>query len=207
MNCVPRTVQTPSSRLTQRATASKASPSDDALLARTARGDRTAWGTLVNRHLSAVVRYAGYVLKDETQAEDIAQDTFVRLARKATDWTEGGPSLRSWLYRVARNLCIDHMRTRRTTSIEFAEALPDPRDGATMERDLDMKHLVTAALDRLPERQRAAIVLVHFEGLSGMEAGTTLNISVEAIESLLARARRTLRHDLASLAPDLLGEH
>jgi RNA polymerase sigma-70 factor (ECF subfamily) len=76
-----------------------------------------------------------------------------------------------------------------------------------MERDLDMKHLVTAALDRLPERQRAAIVLVHFEGLSGMEAGTTLNISVEAIESLLARARRTLRHDLASLAPDLLGEH
>ncbi len=207
MDGVPRTMQTPSKSVPQRVVAGKASPSDDALLARTAKGDRQAWGALVDRHLAAVSRYAGYVLKDETQAEDIAQDTFVRLARKAEDWTTDGPSLRSWLYRVARNLCIDYMRRQRGVSIEFAEGLPDPRGSAAIDRDMDMKRLIGAALDALPERQRTAIVLVHFEGLSGTEAGIALNISVEAVESLLARARRALRLDLASLAPDLLGEH
>lgn len=194
-------------RTASHADAGKSSPSDDALLARTAGGDHAAWGMLVDRHLASVLRYAGYVLRDDTQAEDVAQDTFIRLAKKASDWKEDSPSLRSWLYRVARNLCIDHIRTRRTTSIDTAEDIADTRDGSAMERDIDMERSVTAALNVLPERQRAAIVLVHFEGLSGTEASAALEISVEAVESLLARARRTLRRDLASLAPDLLGEH
>jgi RNA polymerase sigma-70 factor (ECF subfamily) len=180
---------------------------DDALIARTAQGDRAAWGALVDRHLGAVVRYAGYVLRDEAMGEDIAQDSFVRLAAKAESWIEGGPGVRSWLFRVARNLCIDHLRTRRTTPIEYADTLPDPRDAGVLDRELDLKQTVTAALDGLPERQRTAIHLVHFEGLSGEEAGAALEISVEALESLLARARRTLRRDLAGLPPDLLGEH
>ena len=99
------------------------------------------------------------------------------------------------------------MRTRRTISIDAAEDIADARDGSAMEPDIDMERSVTAALEMLPERQRTAIVLVHFEGLSGTEAGTALDISVEAVESLLARARRTLRRELASLAPELLGEH
>lgn len=201
------TVPIISHRTASHANAGKASPSDDALLARTAGGDHAAWGMLVDRHLAAVLRYAGYVLRDDTQAEDVAQDTFIRLAKKASDWKEDSPSLRSWLYRVARNLCIDHMRTRRTTSIDAAEDIADAHDGSAMERDLDMERSVTAALDLLPERQRTAIVLVHFEGLSGTEASAALEISVEAVESLLARARRTLRRELASLAPELLGEH
>jgi len=207
MEGAPLVVQTPLRRSANRTDASKASPSDDALLARTAGGDHAAWGTLVDRHLAAVLRYAGYVLRDDMQAEDIAQDTFIRLAKKAPDWKEDSPSLRSWLFRVARNLCIDHMRTRRTTSIDAAEDIADARDGAAMERDIDMERSVTAALEMLPERQRTAIMLVHYEGLSGTEAGAALDTSVEAVESLLARARRTLRRDLASLAPDLLGEH
>ena len=201
------TVPIISHRTASHANAGKASPSDDALLARTAGGDHAAWGMLVDRHLAAVLRYAGYVLRDDTQAEDVAQDTFIRLAKKASDWKEDSPSLRSWLYRVARNLCIDHMRTRRTTSIDAAEDIADTHDGSAMERDLDMERSVTTALDLLPERQRTAIVLVHFEGLSGTEASAALEISVEAVESLLARARRTLRRELASLAPELLGEH
>ena len=96
------------------------------------------------------------------------------------------------------------MRTRRTISIDAAEDIADARDGSAMERDIDMERSVTAALEMLPERQRTAIVLVHFEGLSGTEAGAALDISVEAVES---RARRTLRRELASLAPELLGEH
>ena len=71
-----------------------------------------------------------------------------------------------------------------------------------MERNIDMERSVTAALDLLPERQRTAIVLVHFEGLSGTEASAALEISVEAVESLLARARRTLRRELASRYPE-----
>ncbi len=189
------------------AAAIRAAQNDDALIARTARGDRSAWGELVDRHLGAVVRYAGYVLKDDAMAEDIAQDAFVRLAAKADSWIEGGPGVRSWLYRVARNLCIDHIRARRTTPIDYADSLPDPRDAGIMDRDIDMRQAVTAALEALPERQLTAIHLIHFEGLTGAEASAALDISVEALESLLARARRTLRHDLAGLAPDLLGEH
>jgi RNA polymerase sigma-70 factor (ECF subfamily) len=186
---------------------SRADVSDDALLVRTADGDRNAWSVLVERHLTAVVRYASYSLRDGALAEDIAQETFLRLARKAADWTAGGPSLRAWLYRVARNLCIDQRRANRTDPIEGIEAMPDPLAGLAINRTIDIETRVRQALDALPERQKAAIVLVHFEGLTGQEAGDAMGVSVEALESLLARGRRTLRHDLASLAPDLLGEH
>ncbi len=181
--------------------------SDDGLLARFAGGEETAWRVLVDRHLPSVHGYAWYMLKDHAEAEDVAQETFVRLLRKAPDWQPGGAKLRTWLYRVAINLCIDRQRAIRPGPLEDADGAADPQTGgASIDRGLDMARNVEAALQRLNERQRTAIVLVHYQGLSNGETARLLEISVDAVESLLSRARRALRHDLAPVANDLLGE-
>jgi RNA polymerase sigma-70 factor (ECF subfamily) len=179
--------------------------SDDSLLARIGAGERDAWTIIVDRHLPPVTRYATYVLGDAAQAEDVAQETFLRLIRKARDWRNGGATLRTWLFRVALNLCIDRKRARRTEPLEFADETPDPVDDVAIDHKVDLERYVRAAVRELPERQQAAIVLIHYEGFSGTEAANVLEVSVEALESLLARGRRSLRQQLSAVAPDLLG--
>lgn len=172
--------------------------SDDALLAQIGTGDIAAWETVVDRHLPAVGRYAAYFLGDTVQGEDVAQETFIRLLKKAPSWEPGGAKLKAWLFRVARNLCIDHTRRKRPEPIKTAEYLSDPLDSHATDRQIDIATTVKTALEDLPERQKTAIVLVHYEGFSGAETADLLKISLEAVESLLARARRTLRQRLQS---------
>lgn len=186
--------------------AGEAGVSDDALLAQIGVGDMAAWEAIIDRHLPAVGRYAAYVLGDTAQGEDVTQETFIRLMKKAQTWEAGGASLKSWLYRVARNLCIDHKRKKRPEPIEHAEHLSDPVDGHATDRRIDIANSVRTALAALPERQQTAIVLVHYQGFSGRETADLLDISVEAVESLLARARRSLRQALQPEATELLGE-
>ncbi len=184
------------------------SESDDELLGRFARGDDAAWRVLVDRHLGSVHGYAWYMLNDHAEAEDVAQETFVRLLRKAPDWQPGGARLRTWLYRVAINQCIDRRRVVRPEPLEHATKVADPATGAVrMDHGLDLARNVEAALQLLGERQRTAIVLVHYQGFTNPETAALLDCSVEAVESLLARARRALKESLAPVANDLLGEH
>ena len=184
--------------------------SDDSLLARVGNkrkgSDRAAWTELVDRHLPPITRYASYVLRDAARAEDVAQETFVRLMRKAPDWESGGANLRTWLFRVALNLCIDIKRSRQFEPMDTADALPDPIGTEQTDGRIDLERSVKGAIAALPERQQTAIVMVHYEGFSGNEAAYALNITVEALESLLARARRTMRKSLTDVAPDLLPE-
>jgi len=178
---------------------------DSGHIARAAAGDSGAWAALVRRHLPAVTRCATYMLSDPAEAEDVAQDTFVRLHRKLPSWQGGDEGLSSWLHRVAVNLSIDRRRgPARPISLVDIDEVVEP---AGLDGPLDRKRHVEAALNLLPERQRAALVLVHYQGLSGREAASALEISVEALESLLARARRTLRETLAPVRADLLGAH
>lgn len=112
-----------------------------------------------------------------------------------------------WLHRVAYNQCIDRLRRRRPISLDV---LPEPFDpsenpAGTLHR-LELAGAVAAAIGQLPERQRAAVVFVHQEGLSNIETAELMGISVEAVESLLARARRALRKLLEALRPELQGE-
>lgn len=165
-------------------------------------GDRRAWRSLVERHLSAVHGAAWHLLGDRAEAEDVAQETFLRLMPKAADWRTDRASVRTWLRRVAVNLSIDRLRARRTVSLEFVAETAVDTDVAT---DVDRRRQVRAALDGLPERQRTAIVLVHYQGYSQREAAEFLSISTDAVESLLARGRRTLKQRLESVAADLLG--
>ena len=179
---------------------------DDLLVRRAATGDGSAWTILVERHLSGIVGCAWHVLGDHAEAEDVAQETFLRLLGKLESWRAGGPALRVWLYRVAVNLSIDRWRMRRETSLDgMAEmAAGADRELALGER-LDQRRAVRRALDALPEKQRTAITLVYYQGLTNGEAAALLEVSVEAVESRLARARRALRRHLDPVITDLMG--
>ena len=183
---------------------------DDHLVGRVAGGDAGAWPVLVERHLGAVVGFASAVLGDRAEAEDVAQETFVRLMRKAPDWRPGGAKLRTWLFRVAMNLSTDRWRkAKRARGDPSASAslasLGGPGESGVI-RPLDQARAVRGALRALPERQRVAIALVHYRGLANREAAHILGVSVDALESLLARGRRAIRRELGPLVRDLLGE-
>lgn len=169
-------------------------------------GEPEAARLLVMRHIGRVVGLSHRMLGDATEAEDVAQDTFLRLWRNAARW-EPRALLGTWLHRVAYNLCVDRLRRRRALPLDEAGDVADPAPGAGAVIHLkDVSDAVSRALDALPERQRHAILLVHYQELGNIEAARILGVSVEAIESLLARGRRGLKQSLAARRPDLLGE-
>ncbi len=186
-----------------------ADPGDDYLIAAAAAGDGAAWSALVERYLGPITGHAWYMLGDPREAEDIAQEAFIRLINKAPKWEpDGGARLKTWLYRVVVNLCIDRKRKHVALPVAELPELAGPIDSTAEERDraLDVKRAVRGALDALPARQRSAVVLSYYQGFTNREAGEILGISAEAVESLLARGRRGLRARLQDVKHDLIGE-
>ena len=173
---------------------------DEELLARVADGDPASVRALVARKLPRLLSLAGRMLGDASAAEDVAQEAFLRVWKQAPRWRHGAARFDTWLYRVALNLCYDRLRRRRELS--YAEP-PDRADEAPgPERGLeaaDTGRRVSAALQALPDRQREAIVLCHYQELGNIEAAAIMGVSVEALESLLGRGRRTMRVVLADL--------
>ena len=167
---------------------------DALLLAQFAAGDQAAARVLTDRLLPTAMRQAWRMLGDQIEAEDVAQEAMLRLWRQASNWRAGEARISTWLYRVVHNLCIDRIRKRRPqVSVEDAPEPVDP-DPGVLERmaQSERAQAVATAIGDLPERQRQALILRHFEGLSNPEIGEALECSVEAVESLLARARRQL---------------
>jgi len=179
---------------------------DEELMLRVARGDRDACGLLVERHLRRVVAFAARVLASPSEAEDVAQEAFARVWTGAASWRPGVARFTTWLHRVVLNLCLDRLARRREAPLDDA---PEPADPAPTPagqlEEADVTRVVTREIECLPERQRTALALCHYQGLRNDEAAEIMGITVEAVESLLARARRTLRERLRPLAADLLG--
>lgn len=181
------------------------SESDDTLLQRAGVGDGEACRMLVERHLGRVVAFAARVLGDATEAEDVAQEVFLRLWRHAPRWRPGGALPTTWMHHVARNLCLDRLARRREAPLDAAPPPTDPRPHAAALLEAgDIGRYVNAALMQLPAQQRVAITLCHYQGLSNAEAAAVMETSVAALESLLARGRRSLRARLSEVAPNLL---
>lgn len=179
---------------------------DAALVARVGSGDSAACRLLMETHLGRVHAFAWRMLGDAGDAEDVAQETFLRLWRQAGKW-RAEARVGTWLHRVAHNLCVDRLRKRRDDAGEEPPDLPDPAPGPAAEHHRgQVARRVAAALARLPERQRAAIALVHYQELGNIEAADIMGISVESLESLLSRGRRGLREALAGMRDDLMGD-
>ncbi len=171
-------------------------------------GDAQAASALVRKHLPRMIALARRMLNDAAEAEDVGQEVFLRVWREAPRWKPGGAKFETWMHRVALNQCYDRLRRRREKTDPDAGA--NVPDAAPLASDLWLAQQraakVGAALAQLPERQRSAIELVHFQELTNIAAAETLEISVEALESLLARGRRALKAALADVAQDLMGD-
>jgi RNA polymerase sigma-70 factor (ECF subfamily) len=181
-------------------------PVDAVLLDRLSAGDEAAFNGLVDRHYSLVFRITARVLGNASDAEDVTQETFVKLWRNPPALRDKA-ALKAWLVRVARNLAIDRLRRARNATDSELELLVD----ASTAPDGELRHgqaaeQVSAALAQLPERQRMAMQLTYFETMGNQETATVMDITVEAVESLLSRARRTLRSSLDGAWSDLISE-
>ena len=181
----------------------QAGDGDDQLLLRTGQGETGAIRLLVARKLPRVLMLARRMLGDPTEAEDVAQETFVKAWKIAPRWRPGKARFDTWLHRVALNLCYDRLRRRRGHANLETQEWEDP--GPAPDRNLhaaDVGRRVDAALRALPARQREAVILCHYQELGNIDAAALMQISVEALESLLARGRRALRMALSDLGDD-----
>lgn len=182
--------------------------SDEALMVLYANGDRPAALALTRRVTPRVVAYAARLLGgDRAEAEDVAQETMLRLWRVAPDWRQGETKVTTWAYRVATNLCIDRQRSRgrkRQVALDDAPEVSDGAPGAEGHlQEADRMAALQAALEGLPDRQRQAVVLRHLEGMTNPEIAAIMEIGVEAVESLTARGKRSLAAILAGRKAEL----
>ena len=179
---------------------------DEDLVRRVGQGDPAAIQAMVARKLPRMLALAHRMLNDAAEAEDVAQEAMLRAWKQAPRWTPGTAKFDTWLHRVGLNLCYDRLRRRREVA---TDNLPDRTDdGPAPDRGLmaaDTGVRVEAALSRLPDRQREAIVLCHYQELTNIEAAALMNVSVDALESLLSRGRRALRLALADIRPGAEG--
>jgi len=178
---------------------------DAALMARAGEGDQKAFRRLVERHRNAVVGTVAKMLNDATEAEDIAQQVFVRLWKHAKRYRPEA-KFTTYLFTVTRNLVFNESRRRsrkkevsveeREESAHFAlPAQPECQPDSEL-LQTELQQAVDKAIASLPEVQRMAVVLRRYEQMPYEEIAEVLKITVPAVKSLLFRARGTLRDSL-----------
>jgi len=178
---------------------------DLALFQRIAQGDARAFRELSHLHLAMIVTYAARLLGNLADAEDVAQETFLRAWQKAASY-EPRARARTWLLAMAHNLAIDRLRRRKVRREEPSESEDDALGPSSQQPIALLLSKLTSleverALDSLPERQKVALLLCHEQELTGAEIAELLDTSAEAVESLLARGRRNLRRLLTPDGP------
>jgi len=170
------------------------------LVQKSAEGDEDAFERLVHRYedtvYNTVYRYVG----DAEEAEDLAQEVFLKIWRRAGTFA-GHSKFSTWLYRVAVNQCLNHRRKKGITGPLGQIEAEDPK-AVSLEEEMVRKREVEAvrqAIDSLPGRQRLALILAKYEDRSYSEIAEIMGVSVSSVESLIHRARTTLRNNLSHL--------
>lgn len=149
----------------------------------------------MDRHLNRLHALAWHMTGDRAQAEDVAQETFLRFWQTAPGWDDSGTAtVLTWLRRVATRLCIDEKRRKRPIYTDLVPESTDPAPRADLElvRSETAKRVQDAIID-LPERQRAVLVLSYYQHLSQKEGAAIMGVKEKAYESLLSRAKASLK--------------
>jgi RNA polymerase sigma-70 factor (ECF subfamily) len=187
---------------TAREEATYAPPKDDdeELLTRLASSDEAAFRLLVERHIDRAFGIALRIVGSRADAEDVVQDTMLKVWTHRGKWQHGRAKFSTWLYRVITNRCIDLHRLPRTDNVD---AVPEPMDAqpdvvSAMQRN-EVTQMLESAMQRLPEQQRVAVILSYHENMSNGEIAEVMDTTVAAVESLLKRGRQQLK--------DLLRRH
>ena len=176
-------------------------------MARVKEGDEEAFRELIEAHQQRVIGTVGKMLGDESDAEDIAQQVFVRIWRSAPRY-EPTAKFTTWLFKITRNLVFNELRRRKrhpaislegsandeTPPPQTADQSSKPPDSLLL--DDEMHAAIQEAIDGLPEVQRMAIILRRYDDVSYEDIGEILNISVPAVKSVIFRARTELREKL-----------
>ena len=168
---------------------------EHSLIVRAKAGEREAFSLLIRHNIQRVYRAAYAVVRNRDDAEDIAQETFVRAYQSISRFDETRP-LFPWLYRIARNLCLNRIErvTKRETELPEFDYLPDasagPEESAIAAEE---RRLVRGAVGRLPDQHRQIIELSHFQECSYREIADILDVPMGTVMSRLYNARRKLR--------------
>lgn len=161
-----------------------------AYLDRCALGDERAIRWILNRYRDRVVRLASHVLQNSREAEDVAQDAFVKAFRQISQF-RGESGFYAWLYRIVINLCLDRMRRKSNSSEIITDSILPSRE--TFCTNIDHRLTVEQVLNSLTPPMRAALVLREVEGLEYAEIAVVLNIPVGTVRSRLSAAREQFR--------------
>jgi len=170
---------------------------DDALLDRLAADDQVAFRILVERHIDRAYAIALRIVGNAADAEDVVQDTMLKVWTHRGRWQHGRAKFSTWLYRVVSNRCIDLRRKPRNENVDAVPEVADtqPDASSVIERN-EVSSLLEVAMQRLPEQQRVAVILSYHENMSNTEIAEVMDTTVAAVESLLKRGRQQLREML-----------
>jgi RNA polymerase sigma-70 factor, ECF subfamily len=168
---------------------------DHELLALIQDGSGQAFAALVERHTERFYRLAFRYLQSKEAAEDVVQDAFLKLWENPALWQpERNSKFTTWFYRIVVNLCLDQRKKKRPDPLNDPDVITDDREPVdeTMMRAQEQK-MVEKEIAALPERQRAALNLCFDEGLTNQEAADVMGINLKALQSLIMRAKTTLK--------------
>nr|GAJ37001.1 RNA polymerase sigma factor sigW [Bradyrhizobium sp. DOA9] len=177
---------------------------DSELLDKLATGDEVAFRMLVERHIDRAYAIALRIVGNAADAEDVVQDSMLKIWSHRGRWQHGRAKFSTWLYRVISNRCIDLRRKPRTENVEAVPEVADNQPGAVelIERN-ELNDMLELAMQRLPEQQRVAVILSYHENMSNGEIAQVMDTTVAAVESLLKRGRQQLRQLLRKHERDI----
>jgi len=171
---------------------------DESLIRQIQEGKHEAFVELVGRHSKRFYSIAYRLLFSKNDAEDIVQQAFLKLWERRLFWNPyKGAKFTTWFYRVVVNLCLDHNRKKKPMPLCENMELIDEQDGQEILLDEKRKQaLLDRFIQELPERQQLALTLCFYEGLSNQEAADIIGIKLKALQSLIMRAKTTLKEKL-----------
>jgi len=174
---------------------------DQTLSKAVAEGNEAAFRELLNRYQYKILNFAFRFLGDAEEAQDIAQETFLKFYKSVSNFRPVG-SLKAYLFTISKNLCIDYVRKKKPVYSDKVQEQAEQNTPLDLLICKESTDEFLSAVQKLPENQRFAVLLRYNEGLSYSEIAKILSVSVSAVESLLVRGRKTLRSGRQDLKND-----